>query len=96
MLNIQLEQPNEHWSTSSATKASAAAHSRTSGGRRLPRRAQRLVLVSAEAAFTPYYALTQNDRSRLSCLTLIDLDEIAAANVPTGMPVQVKCSLSRR
>ena len=46
--------------------------------------------VSAEAAFTPYYALTQDDRSRLSYLTLIDLDESAAANVPTGMPVQVE------
>jgi HlyD family secretion protein len=45
--------------------------------------------VSAEAAFMPYYALTQEDRSRLSYLTLIDLDERAAANVPTGMPVQV-------
>jgi HlyD family secretion protein len=45
--------------------------------------------VSAEAAFTPYYALTQEDRSRLSYLTLIDLDQRAAANVPTGMPVQV-------
>ena len=45
--------------------------------------------ISAEAAFTPYYALTQEDRSRLSYLTLIDLDQSAAANVPTGMPVQV-------
>jgi len=45
--------------------------------------------VSAEAAFTPYYALTQKDRSRLSYLALIDLDTQAAANVPTGMPVQV-------
>jgi HlyD family secretion protein len=46
--------------------------------------------VSADAAFTPYYALTKDDRSRLSYLTLIDLDESAAANVPTGMPVQVE------
>lgn len=45
--------------------------------------------VSAEAAFTPYYALTQEDRSRLSYLAEIDLEESAAANVPTGMPVQV-------
>jgi HlyD family secretion protein len=46
--------------------------------------------VSAEAAFTPYYALTQEDRSRLSYLAEIDLEESAAANVPTGMPVQVR------
>jgi HlyD family secretion protein len=46
--------------------------------------------VSAEAAFTPYYALTQEDRSRLSYLAEIDLDEREAANVPTGIPVQVE------
>ncbi len=46
--------------------------------------------VSAEAAFTPYYALTQEDRSRLSYLAEIDLEESAAAEVPTGMPVQVE------
>jgi HlyD family secretion protein len=46
--------------------------------------------VSAEAAFTPYYALTQDDRSRLAYLAEIDLEETAAANVPTGMPVQVE------
>jgi HlyD family secretion protein len=51
--------------------------------------------VSAEAAFTPYYALTQDDRSRLAYLTLIDLDESAAANVPTGMPVQVELANDR-
>jgi HlyD family secretion protein len=46
--------------------------------------------VSAQAAFTPYYALTQEDRSRLSYLAEIDLEESAAAEVPTGMPVQVQ------
>jgi HlyD family secretion protein len=46
--------------------------------------------VSAEAAFTPYYALTQEDRSRLAFLAEIDLEENAAADVPTGMPVQVE------
>jgi HlyD family secretion protein len=52
--------------------------------------------VSAEAAFTPYYALTQEDRSRLSYLAEIDLDERAAANVPTGMPVQVELADSNQ
>lgn len=52
--------------------------------------------VSAEAAFTPYYALTQKDRSRLSYLAEIDLDERAAANVPTGMPVQVEIANDER
>ena len=52
--------------------------------------------VSAEAAFTPYYALTQEDRSRLSYLAEIDLEESAAAEVPTGMPVQVRLADANR
>jgi HlyD family secretion protein len=45
--------------------------------------------VAAEAAFTPYYALTQRDRSRLAYLAEIVFDEARAADLPTGMPVQV-------
>ncbi len=45
--------------------------------------------VAAEAAFTPYYALTQKDRSRLMYLAEITLDGSAASRLPTGMPVQV-------
>ena len=45
--------------------------------------------VSAEAAFTPYYALTQKDRSRLAYVAEIDLVEAEAARLPTGLPVQV-------
>jgi HlyD family secretion protein len=45
--------------------------------------------VSAEAAFTPYYALTQKDRSRLAYLAEITLDDAAAQALPAGMPVQV-------
>ncbi|MDY6946079.1 MAG: HlyD family efflux transporter periplasmic adaptor subunit [Pseudomonadota bacterium] len=45
--------------------------------------------VSAEAAFTPYYALTQEDRSRLSYLAEIDLPDAAARDIPSGIPVQV-------
>jgi HlyD family secretion protein len=44
--------------------------------------------VSADAAFTPYYALTQKDRSRLAYLAEITLDDPAAARLPTGVPVQ--------
>lgn len=43
--------------------------------------------ISAQAAFTPYYALTQEDRSRLSYLAEIDVEN--AADLPTGVPVQV-------
>jgi HlyD family secretion protein len=45
--------------------------------------------VSAEAAFTPYYALTQEDRSRLSYLAEIDITDPSATDIPTGIPVQV-------
>lgn len=45
--------------------------------------------ISAEAAFTPYYALTQKDRSRLAFLAEITLDDVNAATLPAGMPIQV-------
>jgi HlyD family secretion protein len=46
--------------------------------------------VSAEATFTPYYSLTQRDRSRLSYLAEIELDDPRAASLPAGIPVQVR------
>ncbi|HEY4644966.1 MAG TPA: HlyD family efflux transporter periplasmic adaptor subunit [Steroidobacteraceae bacterium] len=45
--------------------------------------------ISADAAFTPYYALTQKDRSRLSYLTEVVLTEPRAAALPTGITVEV-------
>ena len=45
--------------------------------------------ISAEAAFTPYYALTQKDRTRLSYLAEVTLDDARAAALPAGVPVQV-------
>lgn len=45
--------------------------------------------VSADAAFTPYYSLTQRDRSRLSYVAEITLTEPAARDLPTGVPVEV-------
>lgn len=46
--------------------------------------------VSAEAAYTPYYALTQKDRSRLSYLAEVTVDDPRAADLPVGVPVQVR------
>ncbi|MXU64308.1 HlyD family secretion protein [Oceanomicrobium pacificus] len=43
--------------------------------------------ISLEPAFTPYYALNQEDRSRLMYLAEIDLPE-SAADLPVGMPAQ--------
>lgn len=42
--------------------------------------------VSSDASFTPYFALTEHDRSRLSYLAEIDLP--AAADLPSGLPLQ--------
>jgi HlyD family secretion protein len=44
--------------------------------------------ISSQAAFTPYYALNERDRARLSYLAEFVLTEPEAANLPTGMPVE--------
>lgn len=46
--------------------------------------------MAGEASFTPYFALTQRDRSRLAYLAEIDLTEPAAMNLPVGVPVEVR------
>ena len=43
--------------------------------------------VSTDASFTPYFALTEHDRSRLSYLAEIDLPD--AAELPSGVPLEV-------
>ncbi len=45
--------------------------------------------VAGEAAFTPFFALTEEDRGRLSYLAEIDLTEDRARELPTGLPVEV-------
>lgn len=51
--------------------------------------AGRVRFVASDAAFTPYFALTQRDRSRLSYLAEIDLTEADASELPTGIPIEV-------
>ncbi len=51
--------------------------------------AGRVRYVASEAAFTPYYALTQEDRGRLSYLAEVTLTDPAAAQLPAGIPVEV-------
>jgi HlyD family secretion protein len=46
--------------------------------------------IAGEASFTPYFALTQRDRSRLAFLAEIDLPEPAARDLPSGVPVEVR------
>jgi HlyD family secretion protein len=43
--------------------------------------------VSADASFTPYFALTEHDRSRLSYLAELDLPD--ASDLPSGVPLVV-------
>ena len=45
--------------------------------------------VAADAAFTPYFALTERDRGRLSYLAEVTLTDAAAGELPTGVPVEV-------
>lgn len=45
--------------------------------------------VSSEAAFTPYFALTERDRGRLSYVAKIDISE-DRERLPDGVPVEVE------
>lgn len=49
----------------------------------------RVRTVATEASFTPYFALTERDRSRLAYVAEVELDEDAARSLPTGIPVEV-------
>lgn len=51
----------------------------------------RLRWVSAEPSFTPYYALTERDRGRLSYLAKIDLE--GAGELPVGLPLEARLDL---
>ncbi|HKA14631.1 MAG TPA: HlyD family efflux transporter periplasmic adaptor subunit [Myxococcota bacterium] len=50
----------------------------------------RVRTVSQEAAFTPYYALTERDRGRLAYVAKIDLEGDTARALPTGLPLEVE------
>jgi len=43
--------------------------------------------VSTDATFTPYFALTEHDRSRLSYLAEVDVPD--ASSLPSGIPLEV-------
>jgi len=51
--------------------------------------AGRVRWVATEAAFTPYFALTEHDRGRLSYLAKIDIKG-AGDRLPDGVPVEVE------
>jgi len=43
--------------------------------------------VSSDASFTPYFALTEHDRARLSYLAEVDVPD--ASSLPSGVPLEV-------
>jgi len=45
--------------------------------------------VAADASFTPFFSLTEHDRSRLSFLAEVDLTSERSLKLPVGIPVQV-------
>lgn len=47
-------------------------------------------MISSEAIFTPYYSLTENDRSRLSYVAEVELTGSGGARLPSGIPVRVE------
>jgi HlyD family secretion protein len=49
--------------------------------------------VSSEAEFTPYYALTQADRSKLSFLAEVEFSDADATQLPSGVPLDVTLDL---
>ena len=51
--------------------------------------AARVRWVAHEAAFTPYFALTERDRGRLTYLAKIDIDD-QQERLPDGVPVEVE------
>ena len=52
--------------------------------------AARVRWVAHDAAFTPYFALTQHDRGRLSYLAEVDIEGADSVELPTGVPVEVE------
>lgn len=50
--------------------------------------AGRVRWIASDAAFTPFYALTQHDRSRL--VYLAEIDFLESADLPVGVPVEVR------
>jgi HlyD family secretion protein len=54
--------------------------------------AGRVRWVAHEAAFTPYFALTERDRGRLTYLAKVDLED-REERLPDGIPVEVELAL---
>jgi HlyD family secretion protein len=53
----------------------------------------RVRTVANEATFTPFFALTEEDRGRLVYLAEVDLVDPEAHDLPTGVPVEASFDL---
>lgn len=51
--------------------------------------AGRVRMISSDAVFTPYYSLTERDRSRLSYLAEVEVTDESPQQLPSGVPVRV-------
>jgi HlyD family secretion protein len=49
--------------------------------------------IASEAAFTPYYALTERDRGHLTYLAKVDITE-QRDRLPDGVPVEVELQVA--
>ena len=47
-------------------------------------------MISSEAIFTPYFSLTESDRSRLSYVAEVGLTDTGGKRLPSGIPVRVE------
>jgi HlyD family secretion protein len=52
--------------------------------------------ISEEAMFTPYYSLTERDRSRLSYLAEVELTDPDKQQLPSGIPVRVEFQVTEK
>jgi len=50
--------------------------------------------VASESAFTPYFALTEHDRGRLSFVAKVDILD-SDRRLPDGVPVEVELLLDQ-
>jgi HlyD family secretion protein len=54
----------------------------------------RVRYVASDAAFTPYFALTQRDRARLVFLCEVEIIQSGASSLPAGVPVEAQIDAS--
>ncbi len=74
-------------------RISNGTHARVRVGGRDGELDGRVRVLAHDASFTPYYALTQYDRGRLSYLAEVEVTGPGLDALPTGVPVEVRFEL---